>query len=105
MTTTRHKEPSGRSAVSVYGHPGTHPVFRDVVWPESDHQSQPLIAVAWILFRINGRGTELPNRLYWGLGGRARLRTNLNGMRVTLEKMKAAAERDGSAGKPAGLGG
>jgi uncharacterized protein YndB with AHSA1/START domain len=35
----------------------------------------------------------LPHRLYWGLAGRARMRTNLNGMRVTLEKMRAIAER------------
>lgn len=39
---------------------------------------------------------ELPgstlNRLYWRLAGRARMRTNLNGMRVTLEKMKVIAE-------------
>jgi uncharacterized protein YndB with AHSA1/START domain len=50
----------------------------------------------------DGNGTdvtesfELPgsplNRLYWRLAGRARMRTNLNGMRVTLEKMKAIAE-------------
>ena len=50
----------------------------------------------------NGDGTdvtesfELPgsplNRLYWRLAGRTRMRTNLNGMRVTLEKMKAIAE-------------
>ncbi len=50
----------------------------------------------------NGDGTdvtesfELPgsplNRLYWRLAGRARMRTNLRGMRVTLEKMKAIAE-------------
>ncbi len=50
----------------------------------------------------NGEGTdvtesfELPgstlNRLYWQLAGRARMRTNLNGMRVTLEKMKMIAE-------------
>ncbi len=32
-------------------------------------------------------------RLYWALAGRARLRANLAGMRLTLEKMKAAAER------------
>jgi uncharacterized protein YndB with AHSA1/START domain len=40
---------------------------------------------------------ELPatpvNRLYWALTGRARMRTNLDGMRTTLEKMKAIAER------------
>jgi uncharacterized protein YndB with AHSA1/START domain len=51
----------------------------------------------------SGSGTEvtesfeLPatvlNRLYWGVAGRARLRTNLDGMRVTLEKMKSIAER------------
>lgn len=39
---------------------------------------------------------ELPatllTRLYWALAGRARMRTNLTGMRVTLEKMKAIAE-------------
>ena len=35
----------------------------------------------------------LPNRLYWSVAGRARLRTNLDGMRATLEKMKAVAER------------
>ena len=35
----------------------------------------------------------LPNRLYWSVAGRARLRTNLDGMRATLEKVKAVAER------------
>jgi hypothetical protein len=39
---------------------------------------------------------ELPDmlvtRVYWLLAGRARRRTNLYGMRVTLEKIKAAAE-------------
>ena len=35
----------------------------------------------------------LPLRLYWSVAGRARLRTNLDGMRATLEKMKAVAER------------
>jgi hypothetical protein len=35
----------------------------------------------------------LPNRLYWSVAGRARMRTNLDGMRTTLEKMKAIAER------------
>jgi uncharacterized protein YndB with AHSA1/START domain len=39
----------------------------------------------------------LPMRLYWSVAGRARLRTNLTGMRVTLEKMKAIVE-DGEAG-------
>jgi len=34
----------------------------------------------------------LPMRLYWSVAGRARLRTNLTGMRVTLEKMKAILE-------------
>jgi len=31
-------------------------------------------------------------RLYWMLAGPARRRTNLNGMRVTLERIKAATE-------------
>lgn len=39
---------------------------------------------------------ELPDmlvtRLYWMLAGRARRRTNLDGMRATLERIKAAAE-------------
>jgi hypothetical protein len=35
---------------------------------------------------------SLPARLYWSVAGRARLRTNLTGMRVTLEKMKAILE-------------
>ena len=34
----------------------------------------------------------LPMSLYWSVAGRARLRTNLTGMRVTLEKMKAIVE-------------
>ena len=34
----------------------------------------------------------MATRLYWALAGRARMRTNLTGMRVTLEKMKAIAE-------------
>jgi hypothetical protein len=33
-----------------------------------------------------------PMRLYWAVAGRARMRTNLTGMRVTLEKMKAIVE-------------
>lgn len=34
-------------------------------------------------------------RLYWMLAGPARRRTNLNGMRVTLERIKAATESAG----------
>ena len=34
----------------------------------------------------------LPARLYWKIAGPARGRANLNGMRVTLEKMKAVIE-------------
>jgi uncharacterized protein YndB with AHSA1/START domain len=40
-------------------------------------------------FQVPG---TLPMRLYWAVAGRARLRTNLTGMRVTLEKMKAIVE-------------
>jgi uncharacterized protein YndB with AHSA1/START domain len=40
---------------------------------------------------------ELPatlvNRIYWLLGGPARLRTNLDGMRTTLERIKAVVEQ------------
>ena len=36
----------------------------------------------------------LVNRIYWTLGGRGRLRTNLDGMRATLERIKAAVERE-----------
>ena len=43
--------------------------------------------------------TDTPlSRLYWALAGRARMRTNLNGMRTTLESIKAVAESDGSSG-------
>ena len=34
-------------------------------------------------------------RLYWMLAGPARRRTNLNGMRVTLERIKAVIESAG----------
>jgi polyketide cyclase/dehydrase/lipid transport protein len=36
----------------------------------------------------------LPNRIYWSLAGPARLRTNLDGMRATLERIKAVVERE-----------
>jgi hypothetical protein len=42
---------------------------------------------------------ELPatmlTRLYWMVAGSARGRTNMNGMRVTLDKMKAVIETPG----------
>jgi uncharacterized protein YndB with AHSA1/START domain len=43
----------------------------------------------------------LPFRLYWSVAGRARLRTNLTGMRVTLEKMKAIVEQGRAGGAEA----
>jgi hypothetical protein len=36
----------------------------------------------------------LPIRIYWALAGRARNRTNVNGMRETLERIKAVAESE-----------
>jgi uncharacterized protein YndB with AHSA1/START domain len=36
----------------------------------------------------------LPLRLYWALAGRWRGRTNEDGMRTTLERMKAVVERE-----------
>jgi uncharacterized protein YndB with AHSA1/START domain len=36
----------------------------------------------------------LMNRVYWTLAGPARLRTNLDGMRATLERIKAVVEQD-----------
>ena len=33
------------------------------------------------------------NRLYWALAGWARMRTNLNGMRTTLERIKTVVEQ------------
>lgn len=36
----------------------------------------------------------LANRIYWSLGGPARLRTNLAGMRATLERIKAVVEQE-----------
>ena len=35
----------------------------------------------------------LANRIYWSVAGHARLRTNLDGMRATLERIKAVVER------------
>jgi Polyketide cyclase / dehydrase and lipid transport len=40
----------------------------------------------------------LLTRLYWTLAGRARRRTNLSGMRATLEKIRAVAESADSSG-------
>ena len=37
---------------------------------------------------------RLPMKLYWALAGRWRGRTNREGMRTTLERMKAAVESD-----------
>jgi uncharacterized protein YndB with AHSA1/START domain len=34
----------------------------------------------------------LPTRLYWKIAGKARNRTNVNGMRATLERVKAVVE-------------
>jgi hypothetical protein len=55
----------------------------------------------------SGEGTDvtesfaLPNspllRLYWSIAGRARGRTNLRGMRATLERIKAVAETENEA--------
>jgi hypothetical protein len=36
----------------------------------------------------------LTNRVYWFLGGPARLRTNLAGMRATLERIKTVVEQE-----------
>lgn len=41
-------------------------------------------------------------RLYWALLGRARGRTNLDGMRATLERVKAAVERPAAQGRHEG---
>jgi hypothetical protein len=45
------------------------------------------------------------NRLYWLLGGPGRLRTNLNGMRTTLERIKAVVEQEQEQGRGAQAGG
>jgi hypothetical protein len=47
----------------------------------------------WLTREASRKRRTLPNRLYWSVAGRARLRTNLDGMRTTLEKIKAVAER------------
>jgi len=43
-----------------------------------------------------GLADTLLTRLYWALAGRARMRTNLNGMRATLESIKTVAESEGA---------
>jgi hypothetical protein len=45
-----------------------------------------------------GLPATLVTRLYWILAGRARRRTNLDGMRATLEGIRAAAEAAGPPG-------
>jgi hypothetical protein len=40
----------------------------------------------------------LPTRLYWLIAGRARGRTNENGMQATLERVKTVVGSDGHAG-------
>lgn len=59
-------------------------------------------------FQSSGDGTDVTEsfeladmpltRLYWKLAGRARGRTNVNGMRTTLERIKAVAETPATAG-------
>ncbi len=39
-------------------------------------------------------------RCYWALAGRARGRTNINGMRTTLERIRDVVESDGGDGPP-----
>lgn len=46
-------------------------------------------------FGHGSHGGTLLTRLYWMVAGSARGRTNMNGMRVTLEKMKAVVETAG----------
>jgi hypothetical protein len=43
---------------------------------------------------------NLGNRIYWKIAGNARGRTNVEGMRRTLERMKAAAESPDRPDKP-----
>jgi hypothetical protein len=39
----------------------------------------------------------LPLRVYWAVMGRLRGRTNVNGMRTTLERIKAVVESEAAA--------
>jgi hypothetical protein len=93
--------------VHLHGHPGTCPravndrLAGTTAGPGESvvntwrYQLDPAAAGTDVTesFELPGR---LPFRLYWALAGRARMRTNLTGMRVTLEKMKAITE-DGAA--------
>ncbi|GAC1385961.1 MAG: SRPBCC family protein [Acidimicrobiales bacterium] len=59
-------------------------------------------------FEPNGEGTDVTEsfeladnpltRLYWKVAGTARGRTNVNGMRATLERIKAVAESASASG-------
>ena len=82
--TVTASDPGREFAFSVAG-PGGRPVntWRYVLRPRADGTD---ITESFEL------SDTLVTRAYWLLAGRARRRTNLNGMRVTLEKIKAAAE-------------
>lgn len=63
-------------------------------------------------FEPNGEGTDVTEsfeladnpltRLYWKIAGAARGRTNVNGMRATLERIKAVVESGSGSGGPSG---
>ncbi|GAC1532010.1 MAG: SRPBCC family protein [Acidimicrobiales bacterium] len=63
-------------------------------------------------FEPNGEGTDVTEsfeladnpltRLYWKIAGAARGRTNANGMRATLERIKAVVESGSGSGGPSG---
>ena len=57
------------------------------------YQLEPVAGGTDVTESLELPGT-LPLRLYWSVAGHARLRTNLDGMRATLEKVKAVAERE-----------
>jgi uncharacterized protein YndB with AHSA1/START domain len=68
-----------------------------------DVNGQPVITWRYV-FTASGDGTDVtesfslrPNlftRIYWALAGWARNRTNVEGMRQTLERIKAVAEAE-----------
>jgi hypothetical protein len=76
---------AGREFAFAIGAPGKRPLntWRYQLQPEPSGTS------VTESFQLSA---TLPLRLYWLFAGRWRMRTNLDGMRVTLERVKAVVE-------------
>ncbi|HEY2269788.1 MAG TPA: SRPBCC family protein [Streptosporangiaceae bacterium] len=84
-------EPEREFGFSVAGlGSSTANTWRYLLEPATDSTGEPGTEVT----ESFAMPATLPNRIYWSLAGPARLRTNLDGMRATLERIKAVVERE-----------